>query len=189
MFQAFPDMILDGELYADKFSNDFNAIISLVKKSKPTRDDLDASREHIRYFNYDMPGHGDLPFSDRLRMRNEYFEGFLHKFPCFHAVETIKVENFEHMDILNEQYLQMGMEGQMIRIDGHAYENKRVKHLLKRKIFDEEEFVIADIIEGIGNRSGMAGFIVYYLKGSEGETFKSGIRGGEEFYVNLLMLS
>ena len=32
LFETNPDLIFDGELYADKFANDFNAICSLVKK-------------------------------------------------------------------------------------------------------------------------------------------------------------
>ena len=36
VFENYPNLILDGELYADKFANDFNAIVSLVKKTKPT---------------------------------------------------------------------------------------------------------------------------------------------------------
>ena len=40
LFELNPDLIFDGELYADKFANDFNAICSLVKKTKPTADDL-----------------------------------------------------------------------------------------------------------------------------------------------------
>jgi DNA ligase 1 len=40
LFEINPDLVFDGELYADKFANDFNAICSLVKKTKPTEEDL-----------------------------------------------------------------------------------------------------------------------------------------------------
>jgi DNA ligase-1 len=49
LFEANPDLILDGELYCDKLANDFNKIISLVRKSKPTQADLDESRDIIQY--------------------------------------------------------------------------------------------------------------------------------------------
>jgi hypothetical protein len=42
-------------LYADKFANDFNAICSLVKKTKPTSADLEKSKESIQYHIYDLP--------------------------------------------------------------------------------------------------------------------------------------
>ena len=46
----------------------------------------------------------------------------------------------------------------MGRISASAYENKRTKQLLKRKEFQDAEFKIVEIVEGIGNRAGMAGF-------------------------------
>jgi len=52
-FVKFPNAILDGELYADKFANDFNAICSLVKKTKPTPEDLTESAKNIQYWVYD----------------------------------------------------------------------------------------------------------------------------------------
>jgi DNA ligase-1 len=55
LFETNPDLIFDGELYADKFANDFNKIVSLVKKTKPTADDLKESKELIEYHIYDLP--------------------------------------------------------------------------------------------------------------------------------------
>ena len=49
LFDKNPDLIFDGELYADKFANDFNKIVSLVKKSKPTTSDLKESKKNIQY--------------------------------------------------------------------------------------------------------------------------------------------
>ena len=57
LFKDNPDLIFDGELYADKFANDFNAICSLVKKTKPTAEDLNASAKQIQYHIYDLPSH------------------------------------------------------------------------------------------------------------------------------------
>ena len=47
LFVVNPDLIFDGELYADKFANDFNTIVSLVKKTKPTDADLAESKKQI----------------------------------------------------------------------------------------------------------------------------------------------
>jgi hypothetical protein len=35
------------------------------------------------------------------------------------------------------------------------------KHLLKRKEFQDSEYKILDIVEGVGNKSGMAGHMVF----------------------------
>ena len=37
-FTQYPSIVLDGELYNHKFKNDFNKIMSLVKKTKPTKE-------------------------------------------------------------------------------------------------------------------------------------------------------
>jgi hypothetical protein len=61
----------------------------------------------------------------------------------------------EALDTWYEQWLEKGYEGQIIRIDG-PYEQKRTKLLLKRKEFVDSEFVVLDILEGVGNASGGA---------------------------------
>ena len=41
LFEKLPDLIVDGELYNHQFKNNFNKIISLVRKQKPTNKELD----------------------------------------------------------------------------------------------------------------------------------------------------
>ena len=48
LFDENPNLIFDGELYADKFANDFNKIVSLVKKTKPTPSDLEECKKVIK---------------------------------------------------------------------------------------------------------------------------------------------
>ena len=46
-FRKYPDVILDGELYNHDLKDDFEKIISLVRKTKPTDEDrLEASKLH-----------------------------------------------------------------------------------------------------------------------------------------------
>ena len=65
VFKKHPTLILDGELYADKFANDFNKIVSLVKKTKPTDADLKESKKNIEYHIYDLPSASGT-FENRL---------------------------------------------------------------------------------------------------------------------------
>jgi DNA ligase-1 len=67
-------------------------------------------------------------------------------------------------------YVEAGYEGQMLRIDGN-YENKRSKYLLKHKSFIDEEYTILDVVEGIGNKTGMVGSFVFENK--NGKRFNS----------------
>lgn len=185
LFTKYPGLVFDGELYTDKLVNDFNKIISLTRKTKPTAEDLVESRELIQYHVYDLIASqktAKSQFADRYAL----LEALVVELNSDHValVETKKVRDTRDLDELFQVYLEMGYEGQMVRLSTTQYENKRTKQLLKRKEFEEEEFLIHDIEEGTGNRSGMAGTI--YLKRQNGEVFGSGVRGNRDSYRELL---
>ena len=176
-FDKFPNAILDGELYADKFANDFNAICSLVKKTKPTAEDLAESEKNIQYWVYDWIV--QKTFSDR----NSDITTYIVNNNVVRRVPTHLVDTITHLNELYEKYVDEGYEGQMVRTDG-PYENKRSKHLLKRKEFQDSEYKILDIVEGVGNKSGMAGHMVF--KNHKGIEFHSNIKGDREYLKELL---
>jgi DNA ligase-1 len=164
LFETNPDLIFDGELYADKFANDFNAICSIVKKTKPTSQDLLDSANVIQYHIYDLPS-CDNTFVKRFKTL------FNMNLPtCCVVVSTEQVDNENDLMAYYEDYVNMGYEGQIIRLD-EKYENKRSGNLLKHKSFIDEEYTILDIIEGIGNKTGMVGSFIFQNK--EGEIFNS----------------
>lgn len=178
------DIILDGELYIENKNKSFNDVMSLVRKTRPSLQDLKESKEYISYHVYDIyiKSKPNMPFSDRLEYLKEFFKN---KFEMVRFVESIKVHS-SNKNLLNElysKYLSEGFEGQMIRLD-ESYRNKRTWALLKRKEFLDNEFVVLDILEGDGNRSNIAGKIEYKLNNND--TFKSSIRGTYEYCKELL---
>lgn len=177
-FEKFPNAILDGELYADKFANDFNAICSLVKKTVPTKEDLVESAKNIQYWVYDWI----LPksFGDR----NDDITTYIISSGVIRRVPTHYVHTINQLNELYEKYIEDGYEGQMVRIDA-AYENKRSKFLLKRKEFQDNEYKILDIVEGVGNKSGMAGHMVF--KNHKDIEFHSNIKGDRAYLKELLL--
>ena len=179
LFQHEPDLILDGELYADKFANDFNRIVSLVKKTKPTAEDLKESAKNIEYHVYDLP-YVDETFAGRLEALNELAPYFP---KCVKKVETHIITDEFYVNSWYENYIERGYEGQMLRLDS-KYENKRSKSLLKHKSFLDEEFTIVDICEGEGNRAGTAGYFVFNTK--DGKPFKSNVKGTWEETAQML---
>lgn len=185
LFDKYPGLVFDGELYTDKLVNDFNKIISLTRKTKPTVEDLKESRELIQYHVYDLVA-AQKPTKASFADRYEFLDGLIAELNSDYIalVETKKVRDTRDLDELFQVYLEMGYEGQMVRLSTTPYENKRTKQLLKRKEFEEEEFLIHDIEEGTGNRSGMAGTI--YLKKQDGAVFGSGVRGNRDSYRELL---
>lgn len=166
-FEQNPDYIFDGELYADKYANDFNAIVSLVKKTKPTAQDLADSKKVIEYHIYDLPSSNGT-FTERfevLRDMNIYYNTL-----CCLVLETRLAKTEDELRGLFEEYIEKGYEGQMLRVDA-PYENKRSNYLLKNKIFIDEEYMIIDIEEGNGNKAGMVGAFVF--KNKDGKVFNA----------------
>jgi DNA ligase-1 len=164
LFKDNPNLIFDGELYADKFANDFNAICSLVKKTKPTVEDLNASAKAIEYHIYDLPSHKGT-FIERYTTLIEM------SLPdCCKRVRTDVCGDEDILKDWYEDYIDWGYEGQMVRLD-KPYENKRSKSLLKHKSFIDEEYTILGVEEGIGNKTGMVGSFIFESK--TGKRFNS----------------
>lgn len=179
LFADFPSLVFDGELYTDKLKSDFNKIISLAKKTKPTAEDLRESEKHLQYHIYDLPSCNEV-FSIRSATLKKLLSKINH--PSIVFVETILIKDEAQLDSLYEQWLDEGNEGQMIRIDA-KYVSKRTDVLLKRKEHQDKELIILDIVEGIGNRSGMAGFAKFNLNG---KNFKANVMGNAEYSKDLL---
>jgi DNA ligase-1 len=181
IFKKYPTLVIDGEGYADKLSNDFNQIVHLIKQQKPTEQDRRDSAKVIKYHVYDcyFSDQPDMPFDER----NAKIKSILKDVKSVQLVDTYKVQTEAELNEYYSIFLEEGYEGQMIRTNT-PYENKRTKALLKRKEFVDEEFKIVDVEEGVGNRAGTAGAIV--LVNKQGSKFNSGIRGNKEFVTSLL---
>ena len=180
LFQYNQDYIFDGELYADKLANDFDKLMSLAKKSKPTKEDILESSEVLEYHIYDFP-YWDDTFVNRY---NELEKVLSHcKSDKIKMVKAYEVKTHEEVDDYYGKFMEDGYEGLMVRLN-EPYENKRTKSLLKYKEFRDEEFLILDVLEGLGNKSGMAGAIVCELK--DGRTFNSNIKGNRKFFRMML---
>lgn len=185
VFKKHPNIVFDGECYNHKLKDDFNQIISLVRKTKPTEDDLDESRDIIEYWIYDFYDlkNSDLTFSKRVEKLEALFEE-IHDEKIRYSivmVETIQINNKEELDKAYKEFLEEGFEGMMIRTDS-PYIHKRTKALLKRKEHITEEYVILGVKEGEGDRAGGAGKLVFE---KDGEEFEANIVGGFEFYRHI----
>jgi DNA ligase 1 len=183
VFEMYPDLIFDGELYNHQFKHDFNKITSLVKKTKPTEDDLKESSKLIEYHIYDLPS-SNKPFDDRLEDLQDLMSAL---FNCFSSssvvyVTTQEANNQEELDTLYHEWMEEGYEGQMIRTNSH-YENKRSKSLLKRKEFSDDEYEILVVNEGTGKLAGRVGNMLF--KSKSGHYFTSTVNGTQEYLSEL----
>jgi ATP-dependent DNA ligase len=176
LFESDPDLILDGELYADKATTDFNTIISCVRKTKPTLDDLKTSAECIEYHIYDVPS-----VDGTFRERYKYYMTELDLPPCCVKVHCIIIYSEIGIDPEYRGYMAQGYEGQILRTDS-LYENKRSKSLLKHKTFVDAEFKILGVEEGKGNLSGKVGRLNFEING---KPFDAAVNGDWEYIEKL----
>jgi DNA ligase-1 len=183
VFEMQPDLIFDGELYNHQFKHDFNKITSLVKKTKPTLSDLEASKHLIEYHIYDLPS-SNKSFDGRLEDLQDLISDL---FNCFSSssvvyVTTQEVNNQKELDEFYHDWMEEGYEGQMIRTNSN-YENKRSKTLLKRKEFSDDEFKILAVNEGTGKLAGRVGHMMF--KSKSGHYFSSTVNGTQEYLSEL----
>lgn len=180
IFEGRPDLILDGELYNHDLKDDFNTIMSCVKKKKPSDEDLLVSRNNIQYWIYDVPSY------EKGNLSRDSFINVIIPAEHPHLVTvTTDIVDLDKVDEKAAEYIELGYEGAMVRIKHAEYENKRSKNLIKWKEFVDEEFTIVDILEGEGNRSGVAARAVLAL--GDGRTFRAGIIGNLDYCRDLLV--
>lgn len=178
-FEEFPDVILDGEIYSHRLSDNFEKLISLARKTKPTSQDLLDSKECLEFHCYDVC----LP--NQYETRYEFLTNNLKdKYESVVAVSAELVNNVLELETKLAEYLEDGYEGQMIRTLLGGYENKRSKTLLKNKEFEDAEFEIVEVLEGVGNWKNYAKAVVIRLE--DGTTQQSGMKGTFELAKELL---
>ena len=177
LFENDPHLILDGELYTDKSSIGFNEIISCVRKTKPTKDDLKTSAECIEYYIYDIPS-VDLVYIKRY---NTLLQMTLPS--CCKLVQTSSLLFEKDINKYYKAYMEIGYEGQILRTNS-LYENKRSKGLLKHKSFEDAEFEIKGIEEGKGKLAGKVGKLQFEING---KPFDSAVNGDHEYLEQLFI--
>jgi len=146
LFADNPFLILDGELYNHKFKNNFNKIISLVKKQKPTQADKFESASYLQFHCYDLFS-SYLKFIDRTLAITNLKSKYKLKFT--HEVDTKVVWNDDGLNKYHKQNKANGYEGSMLRTNS-LYEQKRSYTLQKVKDWSDTEATITGYVEGKG---------------------------------------
>jgi DNA ligase-1 len=180
-FAVNPKLVLDGELYNHELKEDFNKIVSLVRKTKSTPADIVEAEKLVQYHVYDMYNGKDAELS--FALRSEALKSMSPKWKFLKLVPTVWCDTQDQLDEKYGEYMTDGYEGQMVRNDT-AYENKRSNSLLKRKEFITEEFPVVAVIEGQGN---WAGYVKrFVLRMPDGTEVGAGVRGSQAQMKTLL---
>jgi len=184
-FKEEPDAILDGELYNHNYRDDFPNLVRLIKREKNfTEAQWEQIKKDLQYHVFDCY-FGDAPnclFRNRIGLVDLLIAD--HTFSDrIRVVINRQIPKADFM-VAYEDYMKDGYEGIMIRDPNSFYEMKRSYKLLKYKEFNDAEYEIVDVLEGLGNRAGMAGKIVVKLR--DGSTCESGLRGNDSLFTKML---
>ena len=195
-FKLYPDGILDGELYNHELKEDFNKIVSLVKKTKPKPEDLEESSKLVQYHCFDSfyPNEPGLTYKERKERLASliitlpyYFEESVEivgaHYKLTDEVTFVEVFNEEEVEDMILNFTSEGYEGIMLKKDV-PYFFGRSFDMLKYKKFFDKEFKIVDFEEGKGNLKGIAASVICI--GENGTLFKAGVTGTQEYAADLL---
>ena len=151
-FDKYPNVILDGELYNHDFKDDFESIISMVRKTKPTAEDRLISAKNVQFHCYDIVDE-KLPFKQRIEFINN---NLMLLSSSIKIVYTMQITSHENALTFHESFVAGGYEGSILRTND-KYACKRSHNLRKFKDFSDAEADIIGFVEGKGKRKGTLG--------------------------------
>jgi DNA ligase-1 len=174
IFNHFPDIILDGELYT--FDLSFEELSGLMRKKT-----CDEKNVNIHYHIFDIID-TKKSFEQRiLFLQNQIFEKM--SFIYLQLVNTKLIENENNFKISFDTYLENGYEGMMIRDRQGIYQNnKRSSFLQKYKLFQDDEFEIVDFTQGESKEKGC---VIWICKTKDDIPFHVRPRGSIEYRQDL----
>ena len=152
-FDQQPDVILDGELYNHKLKNDFEKIISLVRKQKPTDNDRLDAQHLVQFHVYD---YFDGVMYDSYSTRQDQLACFDMYDSQIKYVPAKIVSTYKTARAIHSKFLTHGYEGSIIRLDG-LFKHGRSYDLMKFKDFSDTEATIIGYELGKGKREGTLG--------------------------------
>jgi len=164
-FKQNPDVILDGELYNHKLKNDFEKIISLVRKQKPTADDRLDAQHLVQFHVYDyFDGVKYDSYKTRMQqlVTSDIYDAQIKYVPAK------LVDSYNYARDIHAEFLDQGYEGSIIRLDG-LYKHGRSYDLMKFKDFSDTEATIIGYEAGKGKRTGTLG--KFLMQDDEGIKF------------------
>jgi len=150
-FALNPNVILDGELYNHDFRDDFESIISMVRKTKATDEDRSISAENVQFHCYDI-----IDETKTFEERNDFIEQAVPRNHCIKHVPTNLVFREDDTKVYHKRNLDSGYEGSILRTND-MYKCGRSWNLRKFKDFYDAEANITGWVEGKGKRKGTIG--------------------------------
>ena len=170
VFNRYPNLILDGELYNHGLKDDFEKIISLVKKKKPTDEQRDEAAQQVQYHMYDVASFPQANYTWRMGFIARLNDSAAVKCsPSLVIIETKMALDFDEAISYHKYCLKQGYEGSIYRSPDGYYKGTRSWDLMKFKDFHDDEAVIVGYEIGKGKRQGTLGKFI--MQDDEGVEF------------------
>ena len=161
MGKSVGSFILDGELYNHRFKEDFQGLVSAIKRDKPSE-----TTHMVQFHCYDYVAEG-RDFEDRIQ-ELYHMDQWLSEVTTIQIVQTFPVDNLDEVVGQNSLWLEDGYEGSMIRNAKGGYQpNRRSPDLQKYKSFMDAEFEIVGAVENKGKMEGQCTFTCVTKDGTE----------------------
>ena len=151
-FKKHPKVILDGELYNHDLRDNFEKIISLVRKQTPTDEQRLEASQLTQFHCYDIIDE-ELPFDQRIEFISQ---SLMLMGDSIHTVDTVMVFDDDEAQSIHRSMLKKGYEGSILRTND-KYACKRSHNLRKFKDFHDAEATLTGWVEGKGKRIGTIG--------------------------------
>jgi DNA ligase-1 len=142
-FDVWPMVVLDGELYTNRYP--FEELVGLIKRKQVD----DPRIAHVHFHIYDIVS------LEGYAERRQFIVDNRRLFPAtFEIVKTEEATRIDDFKAKFTEYVQEGYEGIMLRNKKGPYVSNRSHDLQKYKEFEEDEFVIVGFKEAEGRDSG-----------------------------------
>ena len=151
-FQSNQTTVLDGELYNHDLRDDFEQIISIVRRQNPDDIDMLESQDMVQFHCYDIIHPENSTFEERDR----FIRCCVPETNYVKHVPTNLVFRADDSKVYHRRNLDNGYEGSILRTND-VYKCGRSWNLRKFKDFHDTEATIVGFVEGKGKRKGTIG--------------------------------
>jgi len=166
-FEKYPEVVLDGELYNHGLKDDFEKIISLVRKKIPSVQDVVEASQLTQYHIYDVASMEYATYTTRnVFITHEHLLKHKH---CLQVIPTKLATDFDDALNMHKENLKLGYEGSIYRSMDGKYKGTRSWDLMKFKDFHDAEATIINYEVGKGKREGTLGKFI--MEDEDGNVF------------------
>ena len=176
IFKQYPYLKLDGELYNHKLKDDFEKIISLVRKTKPTFEHRKEAEKLVQYHVYDSVRDklSCATYEERLDdlidvIAERTYDGHFIDNDHVRLTKSVYIKTLDEAKQWHNKFLDEGYEGSIYRNPNGLYKGTRSWDLMKFKDFHDAEATIVGYELGKGKRTGTIGKFI--MQDDEGVEF------------------